>query len=226
MFDRYTEKARRVIFFARYEASNFGSLEIGPEHILLGLLREDPFLFQKFSSAGDDLARIIRNEVETAISPASKRTNTSIDLPLSTTAKQSLLMAADESERLNHHYIGTAHLVLGLIIEGQSPASRILNERGLSVERVVDPIAQQTAPPTDPSRIQPVGPAEVFKKLRALILLLAQRGILSPQDFPEETGHIHRLAINPQMQFPALLDILVRKGVISEDERQRLINDY
>ncbi|MEW6211153.1 MAG: Clp protease N-terminal domain-containing protein [Acidobacteriota bacterium] len=226
MFDRYTEKARRVIFFARYEAGTLGSTEIGPEHILLGLLREDHHLFNRLSPAGDDLAQIIKSEVEAAIPPAPKGAKGTVDMPLSTSAKRSLLLAAEESERLNYHYIGTEHLMLGLLREGESATSRILNEKGLTIERVVDSMLKVDATPRPvASRIQNDEVAGIIKKLRALIDLLTQRGIISPLDFAEENTTGHKLSINPQTQFSALLDLLVRKGVISENERQRPIDD-
>lgn len=124
MFERYTEKARRVIFFARYEASQFGSPYIKAEHLLLGLLREDKALTNRFLR-GDDEVEAIRKQVEEHTTIREK-ISTSVDLPVSEEAKRVLIYAAEEAERLSHKHIGTEHLLLGLLREETSFATRIL----------------------------------------------------------------------------------------------------
>ena len=134
MFERYTEKARRVIFFARYEASQLGAQVIEAEHILLGLLREDKQLTQKFFRNPDTTVMSIRKEIEGRASLRDK-VSASVDLPLSQSAKRVLSYAADESERLQHRHIGTEHLLLGILREEKSPAAEILYERGLRLSQ-------------------------------------------------------------------------------------------
>ncbi|HWC18247.1 MAG TPA: Clp protease N-terminal domain-containing protein [Terriglobales bacterium] len=129
MFERYTEKARRVIFFARYEASQFGSPYIETEHLLLGLLREDKATTRQFFSS----AEAIRQEIEKA-TLIREQVPTSVDLPLSNESKRVLAYAAEEAERLNHHHIGTEHLFLGLMREQGSFAARLINERGVALD--------------------------------------------------------------------------------------------
>src|SRR6266436_3213388 len=85
MFERYTERTRRVIFFARYEASRFGSTTIETEHLLLGLIREDKRLLQRFLPTPAPVEEIIA-KIENHIEPREK-TSTSIDLPLSDECK-------------------------------------------------------------------------------------------------------------------------------------------
>jgi ATP-dependent Clp protease ATP-binding subunit ClpC len=135
MFERYTEKARRVIFFARYEASQFGAQAIEAEHILLGLLREDKTLAQKFFRAPHSTVESIRKEIEGRTVPRDK-VSASVDLPLSPSAKRVLSYAADESERLQHRHIGTEHLLLGILREEKSSAAEILYERGLRLNQI------------------------------------------------------------------------------------------
>src|SRR3984893_15667208 len=137
MFERYTEKARRVIFFARYEASQFGAQAIEAEHILLGLLREDKQLTQKFFRSPHSTVESIRREIETR-TPLRDKVSASVDLPLSSSAKRVLSYAADESERLRHRHIGTEHLVLGILREDKSAAAEILYERGLRLNQIRD----------------------------------------------------------------------------------------
>ena len=125
MFERYTEKARRVIFFARYEASQFGSPYIETEHLLLGLLREDKALTNKFlrSHASVDS---IRKQIE-GHTTMREKVSTSVDLPLSNECKRVLAYAAEEAERLSHKHIGTEHLLLGLLREEKCFAAEILH---------------------------------------------------------------------------------------------------
>src|SRR3989440_529943 len=135
MFERYTEKARRVIFFARYEASQFGAQAIDAEHILLGLLREDKQLTQKFFRSPHSTVESIRREIESR-TPLRDKVSASVDLPLSASAKRVLSFAADESERLQHRHIGTEHLLLGILREDKSTAAEILYERGLRLNQI------------------------------------------------------------------------------------------
>jgi ATP-dependent Clp protease ATP-binding subunit ClpC len=129
MFERYTEKARRVIFFARYEASQFGSPYIETEHLLLGLLREDKALANRFLRS-HAAVESIRKQIE-AHTTMREKVSTSVDLPLSHECKRVLAYAAEEAERLNHKHIGTEHLLLGLLREEKCFAAEILHERGL-----------------------------------------------------------------------------------------------
>jgi len=132
MFELYTEKARRVIFFARYEASQFGSPYIETEHLLLGLLREDKGVAYLFLHSHASL-EAIRKKIEqhTIIR---KKTSTSVDLPLSNQSKRVLAYAGEEAERLAHKQIGTEHLFLGMLREEGSFAARLLTDAGVTLE--------------------------------------------------------------------------------------------
>src|SRR5881296_1148663 len=134
MFERYTEKARRVIFFARYEASQFGSPYIETEHLLLGLLREDKQLTNRFLRSHASIESI-RKQIEGRTMIPDK-VSTSVDLPLSQECKRVLAYAAEEAERLSHKHIGTEHLLLGLLREEKSFAAEILHERGLRLSTI------------------------------------------------------------------------------------------
>jgi len=150
MFERYTEKARRVIFFARYEASQFGSPYIESEHLLLGLLREDKALANRFLRSQAAIESI-RKQIE-AQTTVREKVSTSVDLPLSHECKRVLAYAAEEAERLNHKHIGTEHLLLGLLREEKCFAAEILHERGLRLANVRDEIARQTSEKTTTAR--------------------------------------------------------------------------
>lgn len=144
MFERYTEKARRVIFFARYEASQFGAPAIEAEHILLGLMREDKGLTNRFFRNAQASIESIRKEIE-GRTILREKVSTSVDLPLSAEAKRVLAFAAEESERLQHRHIGTEHLLLGLLREDKSVAAEILHERGLRLNLIRDELTRSTA---------------------------------------------------------------------------------
>jgi hypothetical protein len=141
MFERYTEKARRVIFFARYEASNFGSPYIETEHLLLGILREDKALTSRVLRSGSSVESI-RQQIE-GLSTVREKISTSVDLPLSNECKRVMAYAAEEAERLAHKHIGCEHLFLGLLREQKSLAARLLAERGVRIEEVRVSVAQE-----------------------------------------------------------------------------------
>jgi ATP-dependent Clp protease ATP-binding subunit ClpC len=134
VFERYTEKARRVIFFARYEASQYGSPYIETEHLLLGLLREDKVLANRFLRAHGSIESI-RKEIEARIT-VRERISTSVEVPLSQECKRILNYAAEEAERLGSKHVGTEHLLLGVLREEKSFGAEILFERGLRLSTV------------------------------------------------------------------------------------------
>lgn len=124
MFERYTEKARRTIFFARYEASQAGSPTIGTDHLLLGLLRESGEIVRRHLNLdGGELAERLRSN-----QTVGQKITTSVDLPLDDASKRALGYAAEEADQMGHKFIGTEHLLLGIMHEERSPAARALRE--------------------------------------------------------------------------------------------------
>jgi ATP-dependent Clp protease ATP-binding subunit ClpC len=134
MFERYTERARRVIFFARYEASQFGIAAIEVEHLLLGLIREEETLISTLLGKRVSLD-FIREEIVAHTVPG-KKISTSVELPLTPALQRVLAYALEESEKLKHKHIGTEHMVLGLLREEGSLAANLLVKVGLSLESV------------------------------------------------------------------------------------------
>jgi ATP-dependent Clp protease ATP-binding subunit ClpC len=141
MFERYTERARRVIFFARYEASQLGSTSIETEHLLLGLIREGKGLTSRLFSKSHLSMETIRREIE-GRALVRERVSTSVDIPLSAESRRALGHAAEEAERMLHSYIGTEHILLGLMREDQSVAAAILGDKGMRFTSVRDDIVQ------------------------------------------------------------------------------------
>jgi len=132
MFEKYNEKARRALFFARYEASKLGSRVIESEHILLGVLREGEEIIKEIFSRFNVKPEQIRREVE-GDRLFVDRISSSAELPLSEEAKKILAYASHEAESMLHQYVGTEHLLIGILRVESSTAARILTAKGLNV---------------------------------------------------------------------------------------------
>jgi hypothetical protein len=128
MFERYTEQARRVVFFARYEASRLGSPYIEPEHLLLGVLRESNILKDRLTP--EAIGRI-RQELE-GDAVVRESTSTSVDIPMSRDLKQALSIAADTASDLWQRNIDVGHLVLGLLQLKGSALKDVLGRNGIT----------------------------------------------------------------------------------------------
>jgi ATP-dependent Clp protease ATP-binding subunit ClpC len=150
VFERYTEKARRVIFFARYEASQYGSPYIETEHLLLGLMREDKALANRFLRSHGSIESI-RKEIEQRIT-IRERISTSVEVPLSQESKRILNFATEEAERLGHKHVGTEHLLLGILREEKCFGAEILQERGLRLSTLREELARSAGEKTPASR--------------------------------------------------------------------------
>jgi len=150
MFERYTEKARRVVFFGRYEASELGSPYIESEHLLLELLREDKVLTNRFLGSLDSVESI-RRQIE-GHNTIHEKIPTSVDLPLSNECKRVLAYAAEEAKRLRHKHIGTEHLLLGLLREEKCFTAEILFERGLRLSTIREELASGSQGESQPQR--------------------------------------------------------------------------
>ena len=139
MFERYTERARRVLFFARYEASQLGSVSIETEHLLLGLIREGKGLTSRIFARSHLSLESIRKEIE-GRTVFREKVSTSVEIPFSAETKRVLQFAAEEADRLLHNYIGTEHLLLGILREERSVAAAILMEKGMKLNGVREDI--------------------------------------------------------------------------------------
>ena len=130
MFEKFTERAKRVLFLARYEASQMGSRVSGTEHLLLGLLKEGEEVTRELFARSNINVEVLRSELE-EMGPSREKISTSVEIPLSVESKRVLAYAAEEAEKMFHKYIGTEHILLGLLREKKSLASRILVEKGM-----------------------------------------------------------------------------------------------
>lgn len=183
MFEHFTEKARRVIFFARYEASEYGSRLMETEHILLGLLREDAALMQRCFGPGD-----VRTQIRAAVEKAVKRgsrISTSVELPISDDLKRVLAFAAEEADKLGHRNVGTEDILLGILRLPESLASKLLLARGAKAEAIREIVKGRASTPAveQPASTMPFVFVDKF--------LGALKGTNSeaPADFFEASGH-------------------------------------
>lgn len=144
MFERFTESARRLLFFARFEASALGSRAIGTEHLLLGLTRVGKgFGSRILSEAGltfESLSMLIESRIARG-----ERFPTSVEIPFSEDTKQVLHDAEEEADGLGHSFIGTEHLLLGLLRQTRGIAAAILGERHLRADDVRKKIRETLA---------------------------------------------------------------------------------
>ena len=133
-FEKFSERARRVLSLAQEEAQRFNHNYIGTEHILLGLVREtDGVAAKVLANLGVELNKV-RSAVEFIIGRGER--TTSGEIGLTPRAKKVIELAVDEARRLNHHYIGTEHLLIGLMREGEGVAAGVLESLGVNLDKV------------------------------------------------------------------------------------------
>ena len=133
-FDKFTERARKVLQLAQEEAQRFNHNYIGTEHLLLGLVREGEGVAAKvLANLGVDLNKV-RSAVEFIIGRGERQVTG--DIGLTPRAKKVIELSVEEARRLNHNYIGTEHLLLGLVREGEGIAAGVLESLGVSLDKV------------------------------------------------------------------------------------------
>ncbi len=211
MFERYTEKARRVIFFARYEASQFGAPAIEAEHILLGLMREDKPLINNFFRTPLTSIESIRREIE-ARTPVREKVSTSVDLPVSAEGKRVMAYAAEESEQLQHRHIGTEHLLLGLLREEKGVAAELLREHGLRINQVRDELMrgateERSKPITLTDRL-----TKILDEFKTLANLITSKSYIGKEIIDEITKKSQVIVEE------SLLKIIIREDLLTLEQ--------
>jgi len=179
-FEKFSERARRVLSLAQEEAQRFNHNYIGTEHILLGLVRETEGVAAKvLSSLNVELVKV-RSAVEFIIGRGERPTPGEIGL--TPRAKKVIELAVDEARRLGHHYIGTEHLLIGLMREGEGVAAGVLESLGISLDKVRAEtnriLSQSAGQSTSKSRTPSRTPT--LDELGADLTALGRRGKLDP----------------------------------------------
>jgi ATP-dependent Clp protease ATP-binding subunit ClpC len=144
MFERYTESARRVLFFARYETSTTGSRSIESEHMLLGLVREPGPIVRRLLAGAETNVEQLRQEVENRIA-SRERVALSVEIPFSEEMKRILTFTAEEADGLGHSDIGTEHILLALLRAPESGAGAILTGHGLRLQTAREAVVAMLA---------------------------------------------------------------------------------
>jgi ATP-dependent Clp protease ATP-binding subunit ClpC len=134
VFERFTQRARRVMILAQDEAKRLGHSSVDSEHILLGIIREGEGVASKVLGSMTISSEYLRAEIEGAIGRGDRGPHE--EMVFTPRAKKVLELALEEARRLGHNYIGTEHLLLGLIGEGEGVAARVLNAAGGDLDRV------------------------------------------------------------------------------------------
>ncbi len=226
MFNKFTERARKVILLAKEEARRFNHDYIGTEHILLGLIREGEgvaaAVLQKLGLSPEK----IRLEVEKLVQ-SGPSTMVSGDIPFTPKAKKVIELAMEEARSLGHNYIGTEHLLLGLIREGEGVASQVLMNLGLDLNRVRNEVITLLGS----SSPAPTGGASARTKTPALdsfgrdLTQLAREGKLDPViGRTEEIERVIQILARRTKNNPVLLgEAGVGKTAIVEGLAQKVI---
>ena len=180
-FEKFTERARRVLTLAQEEAQHFSHSYIGTEHVLLGLVREEEGVAAKvLVNLGVVLSKV-RSAVEFIIGRGEKPG--SDEIGLSPRAKRVIELAIDEARHLGHNYIGTEHLLLGLLREGEGIAASVLDSFGITLERTRTEIVHILSQNTGTLRAKPTRPTSRTPALDQLgidLTAAAQAGKLDP----------------------------------------------
>lgn len=139
MFGRFTERSQRVLAFAQEEAVRLGHNNIGTEHILLGLIKEGEGIAAKALQSLNINLEKVQLEVEGLIGKGQDKPTTIAYTPR---AKKVIELSMDEARKLGHSYVGTEHILLGLIREGEGVAARVLNNLGVSLNKARQQVLQ------------------------------------------------------------------------------------
>ncbi|MEW6523307.1 MAG: ATP-dependent Clp protease ATP-binding subunit [Bacillota bacterium] len=184
MSRRFTERAQRVLLMAREEAERLGHGRVDTEHLLLGLIREGGGIAgQVLVSLGVDLARL-RTELERLVPRGGKQL---ADLTLAPHAKRALELTAEESERLGHNYVGTEHILLGVLREGEGVAAQVLTRMGVDLqkarEQVIERVGGNIQTENAGSQARPAGRGRQTSTLDTYgrdLTVMAREGKLDP----------------------------------------------
>ena len=167
MFEKFTEKAKRILFLARYEASQQGAKAIQTEHILLGLLKEGEETTRELFTRANVSMDLLQSELEQR-GPSREKLSTSVEIPFGDETKQVLQFAEEEAERLMHPHIGTEHILLGLLRLEDCAAGRMLIERGMRLFAVREDAVDYRKDPVRAARDVRAGRAAVALYVNAL----------------------------------------------------------
>ena len=180
-FEKFSERARRVLSYAQEEAQRFEDNYIGTEHVLLGLIRETEGVAARvLINLGVELDKI-KSAVEFIIERQEK--GSSKEIGLTPTSKKVIELAVDEARRLGHHYIGTEHLLIGLMREGDGVAAGVLESLGMNLDKLREETSRvlvQRTPKPKPVNPKAAGRTPTLDQLGIDLTVVAKEGKLDP----------------------------------------------
>jgi len=178
MFERFTEKAIKVIMLSQEEARRLGHNFVGTEQILLGLIGEGTGIAAKVLKSLGVTLKDARVEVEKIIGRGSGFV--AVEIPFTPRAKRVLELSWDEARQLGHNYIGTEHLLLGLIREGEGVAVRVLENLGVELSKIRSTVIRMLGETSSPSSSQQRSKTPTLDEFGTNLTLLAEEGRLDP----------------------------------------------
>ncbi|GAF85614.1 unnamed protein product, partial [marine sediment metagenome] len=146
MYDKFTEKAKKVIAYAKQEAQRLGHEYIGTEHLLLGVLREGTGVAYTVLQKLDVDPKRVRLEIEKRVTDSSELVAPGREFTLVPRASKALRYAVEEGKRLGQNYVGTEHILLGLLREGEGIAAQVLSGMGVEAEDVHEELLELLGP--------------------------------------------------------------------------------
>jgi len=225
MQDKFTERVRKVMYLAREEAGRLQHDYIGTEHLLLGLIREgEGIAANVLTNLGLDL-EVIRQTVESMVA-APGSTLTLGEIPFTPKAKRVLELAIEEARQLGHNYVGTEHLLLGLIREGEGVAARVLQELGVDRKKVRDETLRLLGgPPSGKQQEEEKSETPALNQFGRDLTQLAREGKLDPIIGREnEIERVVQVLCRRKKNNPVLIgEPGVGKTAIAEGLAQRIV---
>ncbi|WP_421617305.1 ATP-dependent Clp protease ATP-binding subunit [Brevibacillus sp. TJ4] len=232
MFGRFTERAQKVLALALEEAVRLGHKDIGTEHVLLGLIREGEGIAAKaLQSLGLGLDKI-QSEVEALIGRGTEQSGSNYTPNYTPRAKKVIELSMDEARKLGHTYVGTEHILLGLIREGEGIAARIMNNLGVSLNKARQQVLQLLGSSEMMGSHQPSGgnPAANTPTLDGLardLTAIAREGGLDPViGRQKEIERVIQVLSRRTKNNPVLIgEPGVGKTAIAEGLAQKIVNN-
>jgi ATP-dependent Clp protease ATP-binding subunit ClpC len=199
VFERYTESARRALFFARFETSQLRARSITPEHLLLGILRETrgiaAQILRRANVSYDRIAHQLEGDTLDR-----EPVPTSVEIPFSPEMHDVLHLTMEEADDLGHTHIGTEHLLLGILRKDQARAAAILRRHAMTLDNTREQVRLMSVAPAQPSRPDVPTALEQLAALEPLIDRLARA---NPGD-----AETHALEIDIASRLKAIRDLL------------------
>lgn len=233
LFDSFSQRSRRAVFWANSRALHEGATQVTAEHILYGLLQEDPKLFTLLAPENPQLASQIEGSLIAKGEVSKPRAQTDV-LRLSESAKEIIRVAAREKEKLGHRAVGTQHLLLAILICPEEPKSLFRRAKPLEISRarhvlekhgvLAETVKAATKAGIVTSQIVALDDPllKVNAQLSALAELLTAKGVFARHEFVALLDR-NEEPVTPDVFLLPLIEALVRKGKVAENEKAKLI---